>query len=291
MSSLRYQRTLAAPAVVEGFGYWSGQHVRVELHPAPPGSGRHFVRTDQSPTATLSASAAYRDPVPRRTVLQSGDIRVEMVEHLLAALAGLSVDNCEIRINAAELPGCDGSSSHFVAAIYEAGIVEQPAAIEPLEVTETVRVENESGWIEATPPRSDGLSIDYELDYGEETPIGHQHFELEITPRSFRQELSTSRTFLFESEAQWLAAQGLGSRVSPQDLLIFGSAGPIQNDLRFADECVRHKILDVVGDLALAGCPIHGHVSAHRSGHQLNGDLVDELLRRAECGILAAKCA
>ncbi len=290
MSSLRYQRTIAQRVAVSGFGYWSGQDVRVEFRPAKAGCGVAFVRGDLPQPVRLPVDVRLRVAVPRRTILQIDDIRVEMVEHILAALSGLGIDNCEVWVDAAELPGCDGSSQAFVEALDRAGIVEQGLPVCPLRVNHQLRFGDEQAWIEINPPRAAELSIEYRLDYGP-GPIGRQSLTVEITPETFRHELASCRTFLLEEEARLLISQGLGGQVTSSDLLIFNSAGPIANSLRFADECVRHKILDVVGDLALANCPIVGHVIANRSGHQLNAMLVASVVEQSQDSLSARRCA
>lgn len=282
----RSQKTLAQSAEVAGFGYWSGRDVRVEFRPVAAGAGFVFVRHDLTPVVRIPADVALRTDVPRRTVLktvlqeglQKNDATVEMVEHVLAALAGMEIDNCEIWVDAPEMPGCDGGAAEFVAAIDGAGTVEQDETVEPLVVGQAVRLGDDSAWIEAKPAPTPGLTVEYRLDYGKEIAIGQQTLSMAITPESFRKELAPCRTFLLESEAEWLASQGLGKRVTARDLLVFGKDGPVDNTLQFPDECVRHKILDVVGDLALAGRPIHGHITAYRSGHKLNAALVTKLL-------------
>jgi UDP-3-O-acyl N-acetylglucosamine deacetylase len=205
-----------------------------------------------------------------------------MVEHALAALAGLHIDNCEIWVDAAEMPGLDGSSQPFVTALDQAGSVAQAADRPYLVVREMTRMGDEQSWVEAHPPQQSGLSLMFRLDYGSGNAIGRQTFHTQVTPDSFRRELAASRTFLLKSEADWLQGQGLGLRTGTNDLLIFDDEGPIDNELRFDDECARHKALDLVGDLALAGCDIVGHVIAYRSGHRLNADLVQALLREGE---------
>jgi UDP-3-O-acyl-N-acetylglucosamine deacetylase len=147
-----------------------------------------------------------------------------------------------------------------------------------LVVREATRLGSRDSWVEARPNPSGTFSIKFELDYGPGNAIGKQALTLPITPDSFRRELAACRTFLLKNEADWLLSQGLGKRVTPRDLLIFGPDGPIENQLRFRDECVRHKALDLVGDLALADCDLIGHFVAHRSGHRLNADLVRALL-------------
>jgi UDP-3-O-acyl N-acetylglucosamine deacetylase len=282
MPVARRQRTVARPVSVTGFGYFTGRDVQVEFWPAAENTGICFVRHDVGPAARIPASAALRIDMPRRTTLESGGVRVEMVEHVLAALAGLRVDNCEVWVDALEMPGCDGSSRAFVEAIDAAGIVEQRSPVPQIVVRQTVRVGDANRWIEAQPSRNAGLSLSYDLDYGSHTAIGRQTYAIDVTPDSFRRELASCRTFITEDVAQAMLAEGRGQRVTPRDLLIFGPHGPVENELRFADECVRHKLLDVVGDLALAGCEIVGHVVAYRCGHQLNAELAKRLLEQAE---------
>jgi UDP-3-O-acyl N-acetylglucosamine deacetylase len=278
----RQQRTLAQPVAVEGFGYWTGRDVKVEFRPAPAGTGIVFVRTDLPKAPRIPALAANRIEVPRRTTLACNKARVEMVEHIMAALSGLQIDNCEVAVNEPEMPGCDGSSQPFVVALDQAGGVEQNAVREQLVVREVTRLGDDNHWIEARPATGLGLSIRYRLDYGAGNAIGRQTLAINITPQTFRKELAPCRTFLLKEEADWLVAQGLGSRASLADLLIFGEHGPIENTLRFSDECVRHKVLDVVGDLALSGCDLVGQIVAHKSGHRLNAELVRMLLIEGE---------
>ena len=274
----RSQHTIAKPVEVAGFGYWSGQDIRVEFRPAAIGTGLVFVRRDIGSLPRIPALVANRIETPLRTTLMSNGVSVEMVEHVLAACAGLEVDNCEIWVDQPEMPGCDGSCQAFVDALTRAGIVEQNALRSRLVVTEVTRVGDEASWVEIRPRSRGGFAVKYRLDYGSENAIGRQTIELLVTPKSFCRELAPARTFLLESEAEWLRDRGLGTRVTVADLLVFGDKGPIGNELRFEDECVRHKTLDLVGDFALAGCEIVGQVIAHRSGHRLNAELVRALL-------------
>ena len=275
----RPQRTLRTAAHVHGRGYWSGRENRVELHPAAVGSGIVFVRGDLAPPASVPAFIGAVVEARNRTQIVRGPASVHLIEHVMSALAGLGVDNCTVVVSAEELPGMDGSSRDFVAAIDRAGIVEQDAAVDPISVGETVRVGDAASWIEAGPPRYPGLSIEYVLDYGP-GPIGWQRLDIDITPDAYRNELSSARTFISIDDAARFRAAGLGATVSPGDLVVFSAEGPIGTELRWPDECVRHKVLDAVGDLALAGRPLHAHVRAFRSGHALNAGLVRELVAR-----------
>jgi UDP-3-O-acyl N-acetylglucosamine deacetylase len=282
MSVARRQRTLARPVFVTGFGYFSGRDIRVEFWPAAENAGITFVRHDIGPAARVPAHVSLRIDQPRRTTLDLNGIRVEMVEHALAALAGMRIDNCEVWVDAPEMPGCDGSSRDFVEAIDSAGAVEQRSSVRQIVVGRAVRVGDNDCWIEAQSPRSAGLSVSFELDYGKDTAIGCQTYAIDLTPDSFRREIAPCRTFIPEDAAHGILSQGIGQRVTPRDLLIFGPHGPIDNKLHFPNECARHKLLDVVGDLTLTGCEVIGHIVAYRSGHHLHAELAKQLLAQAD---------
>jgi UDP-3-O-acyl-N-acetylglucosamine deacetylase len=149
-----------------------------------------------------------------------------------------------------------------------------------LVVHEITRIGTDEAWVEARPTAGMGMSVNFRLDYGPASPIGRQALSLPITPDSFRRELAPARTFMLKAEAERMQAQGLGMRTTCRDLLVYGEEGPLDNTLRFSDECVRHKALDLVGDLTLAGCDIVGHIVAYRSGHRLNAELVRAMLNQ-----------
>lgn len=265
---------------VRGFGYWSGLDVAVEFRPAAPHTGITFVRTDLDATPRIPARAEYRRDVPRRTNLRCGAAEVEMVEHVLAALWGLEIDNCEVWVDQAEMPGCDGSSLPFVEALLRAGALPQDVPAERLEVLEPLRVSDGDCWIAAYPSPQGELSIEFELDYPHHPQIGRQSTQLVVTPETFCRDIAPCRTFVLASEADALVERGLGLRVTTSDLLVFGERGPIDNSLRFANECARHKALDVLGDLALTGRRVLGKFIAHRSSHRLNAALANEMIQR-----------
>ena len=280
--TLRLQQTIGRPAKVGGFGYWSGRDVSVEFRPAAADTGIVFVRGDLERPVRIAATPHNRIETPRRTTLADGGATVEMVEHILAALAGLRIDNCEVWVDRPEMPGCDGSSLPFIAALQEAGVVTQSSWRTQLVVTEITRVGNEESWVEARPTRTAGMSLHCRLDYGTGNAIGRQAIQLPVTPETFVRELAPARTFILQPEAEWLRSRGLGARATYRDLLVFGEHGPLDNELRFPDECVRHKALDLIGDLALAGCDLVGQFVAHRSGHRLNFELVRVLLAEGQ---------
>jgi len=274
------QHTIAGRATVAGYGYWYGKDVRIEFRPAAAGSGVTFVRSDLGPAARVPALVEYRTEAPRRTNLRRGRAEVEMVEHVLAALAGLGIDNCEVWTNQAEMPGCDGSAAAFVDALLRARVVDQGVPARRLRVTEPMRVCEGECWIEARPAIDDAWEVEFQLEYAGHGAIGRQFARTAVTPERFRTELSRCRTFLLASEADQLRRQGLGERVTMQDLLVFGASGPIENALRFPNECARHKALDLVGDLALCGRRVSGSFVAHRSGHRLHGELTRRLVEK-----------
>lgn len=279
-ASTSFQRTIAAPVSLHGFGYWSGKDVTVQFRPAQANSGITFVRSDVRPLQYIRATVHNRIEVPRRTALSNGAASVEMIEHVMAALAGLGIDNCEVWVSGPELPGFDGSSQPFVEALTQAGTETQAAQRRELVLEHTVRVSDGRQWVEARP--YDGLTLEYALDYGAVSSIGQQHFVVDLREEgAFQRELASARTFLTVEEADALRSQGLGYRVTARDLLIYGPDGPIDNELRFDNECVRHKALDLLGDLTLAGCSLRAWVTASRSGHRLNAELVREILRQS----------
>jgi UDP-3-O-acyl N-acetylglucosamine deacetylase len=278
--SYRYQRTIAQPAELTGVGFLTGATVRVRFCPAPPSTGVVFVRTDLRPAQQIPARVHQVTATQRRTTLGHGHAQVALVEHVLAALAGLRIDNCLVEINAPEPPGFDGSVQPIVDALRQAGAQLQPARRAIWCVDSPVVVGQGGATLTLHPTPCDGLTITYLLDYGLNSPIARQAHTERITPESFANELASCRTFILETEIQELRRQGLGTRTTAADLLVFGPRGPVENRLRYANEPARHKILDVVGDLSLLNHDVAGHVVAYRSGHQLNIELARALTRR-----------
>lgn len=278
--SYRYQRTLAGPAEVQGIGFLTGAPVRLRFRPAPPSSGVVFVRTDLRPEAHIPATIGNVTGTKRRTTLGTGPADAGLVEHVLAALAGLRIDNCFVELNAPEPPGMDGSARGFVTVLNRAGTRLQGARRAIWCPDEKIVVEQGSATLTIHPTNDNELRVSYFLDYGLHSPIHQQMHTQTVTPESFANELAACRTFILESEIAELRRQGLGTRTTAADLLVFGQGGPIGNSLRYANEPARHKCLDLIGDLALLGQDIRGHVVACRSGHPLNIALVRALRDR-----------
>ncbi len=279
LNSSRPQRTLARTCTTDGHGYWSGDPIKVEFRPASENSGIVFVRSDLGMDARVPATIANRVESARRTTLECKGVRVDMVEHLLAALSGQQIDNCEIWVNAPEMPASDGSCRCATLALRHAGVIEQSANRRQIVVRHVCRVGTDAAWIEARPPCDATMHIDYQLDYGAESPIQRQSFNFALSTDAFAEEVASARTFVLEQEAIHFKSLGYGRNLSFEDLLVFGQMGPIQNELRFHNECARHKVLDLVGDVSLIGCDILANITAYRSGHQLNAELVTCLLR------------
>lgn len=277
--STRKQTTLSREVSVSGFGFWSGRDIVVTFRPAAADSGIVFVRTDLPGQPRIPAVIQNRVNGPRRTTLVCNGAAVEMVEHVLAALAGLQIDNCEVLVDRAEMPGCDGSSLAFTEALTQVETVELHLLRPRIYVTEVLRVGDEFSWIEAHPVLHGQLEMVYELSYPCPA-IGAQRFETFVDRKTFNEEISPARTFVLRHEAEQLRKQGLGERVSYQDVLVFDDHGPIDNSVRFTDECARHKVLDMVGDFSLAGADLVGKFTASRSGHRLNSQMVFALLQQ-----------
>ncbi len=268
---------------LSGRGLFTGYPVTVRFKPAPVGSGVTFVRTDQVEPVTIAARIENLSKRARRTSLRNGTASIETVEHCLAAARGLDIDNLIIELDNAELPAADGSAQVFVDTLQSAGITELDAERQVLRVVAPTRVSDGDAELVAWPLDRDELEIIYELDYGLESAIGHQLYHVTVAPDAFLREIAPSRTFVTEDEATQLRAAGLGTHLTYEDILVIGRDGPVQNEYRYPDECVRHKILDLIGDLMLVGRFVCGKIYARRSGHYLNHELVrrlDELRNR-----------
>lgn len=279
------QRTIAKTVELEGRGLFTGSPSIVRFHPAEAGSGITFLRTDQPKPVRIQARVENVTKRSRRTSLRNGTVSIETVEHVLSACSGMQVDNLLIELAGDELPACDGSSLPFVEKLQEAGFDEQDGVRQIYTVTDMDRVVDGDSELVALPSLADDaqtLEIHYDLDYGDVGPIGRQRFSVRVSPDVFVREIAPARTFVLQREADQLQASGLGGHLTYEDILVFGDDGPIQNELRFPNECVRHKILDLIGDLYLLGRPIVGRIYARKSGHSLNHSLVRAFRLRIE---------
>ncbi|MFO0838288.1 MAG: UDP-3-O-acyl-N-acetylglucosamine deacetylase [Phycisphaerae bacterium] len=279
---MSHQRTIKAPVEISGRGLFTGQPVTARFKPAPPGAWITFVRSDQPEPVRITARIENLSKRARRTSLRNGTATIETVEHCLAAIRGLGIDNLEVELDAMEVPGVDGSSRPFVDALTSAGTEEQVAERRIVRVSRPVRVGEGDAELVAWPTDDDRLQIIYELEYDAGAPLSRQIYKFILDPATFANEIAPARTFIFDNEVPHLRAAGLGSHLSYQDLLVIGPDGPIENQFRFPDECVRHKILDLVGDLMLAGNFVAGRIYARKSGHNLNHELVRRIIEQEE---------
>lgn len=289
------QQTLSRPALIAGHGLFRGIDVKVRLRPAEPDTGIVFRRIDLKDRPEVAAHVDNVRSAARRTVLasRSGAV-VETVEHLMAALAGLQVDNCLVEIDAVEVPAVDGSSMPFCEAILAAGLTQQSTERSLLSVAESQGVNDRAGeqWIEIIPAYNGNATIDYQLDYGPEAVIASQSFSVELTPDAFLRDIAAARTFVLQDEVAALQKKGFGRHLTGRDLVVFDVDGSvIDNKLRWQDEPVRHKILDCIGDLALSGRLFVGRVVARRSGHKLNHVMAKTLSTIEACRALLQRAA
>jgi UDP-3-O-[3-hydroxymyristoyl] N-acetylglucosamine deacetylase len=276
----RPQRTIARVAELSGAGFITGKHVHLRFVPAPADTGVVFIRTDLGRDARIPARVEYVTGTQRRTTLGQAPLCVGLVEHVLAALHGLHLDNCFVELNAPEPPGLDGSAKGFVLALQSAGAVALAEKRDIWMPSRTVLIEAGEATLALHPTDGPGLRVSYILDYGPRSPIVRQVYTEDVAPETFAKNIAPCRTFLLEEEAHLLREQGIGSKTKMSDLLVFGPRGPIDNALRFGNEPARHKVLDILGDLSLFGHDLCGHLVAYRSGHPLNVALAKSLRNR-----------
>ncbi len=276
---MRLQQTLARTISVAGVGLHSGREVRATLRPAPAGRGIVFVRTDVA--AVIPAVAEEAGRLDYATSLGERGREVGTIEHLLSAAVGLGLDDMTVEVDGPEVPILDGSSAPWVEEILSAGLVSLGSAARPFAVTKTLSVHGPDGkWIEIRPAKE--LRVSYSIDFPHPA-VGRQSISLVLTPETYAEHLAPARTFGFLAEYDWLRSKGLAQGASPENCIVVGDDAVLNGGLRFPDEFVRHKALDLIGDLALVGRPVVGHVVAHRAGHALHTALAREI-RQAVAG-------
>lgn len=279
MSELR-QQTLAAPVTLEGVGTHSGEPARITLLPADPDTGRRFRRIDLDGSPEVPARADHVVATDHGTTLGDGDVRVATVEHLLAAIQSLDVDNVVVEIDGPETPIMDGSFLPFYHAIREAGVVEQDAEARVIDVLGPVHVAEKNGPSYVATP-ADGLRISATIDFAHPA-IGRMFGSYKTHGEHFGREIAPARTFGFKADAEALRERGLALGSSLDNAVILDEEGVInEGGLRFADEFIRHKAGDIIGDLALTGARIRGHIVAERPSHAGNMALARTLVDHA----------
>lgn len=278
------QRTLKNSIRATGVGVHSGDVVFIEIRPAAqPDTGIVFRRVDQNPVVDIPAKSEFVTETSLCTGLGKGDVRITTVEHLMSALAGLGIDNAYIDINAPELPIMDGSSGPFVFLIQSAGIVEQNKPKRFIRIKRTITVEDDKGgFVKLTP--FNGFRVNFELDYSHPAISNeHQQLTLDLSDSSYVRELSRARTFGFLSDFETLRSNNLALGASLDNTVAMDEFNVLNKDgLRYDDEMVRHKILDVIGDLYLLGHSVIGEFTGYKSGHALNSLLLKRLLENQD---------
>jgi UDP-3-O-[3-hydroxymyristoyl] N-acetylglucosamine deacetylase / 3-hydroxyacyl-[acyl-carrier-protein] dehydratase len=271
---LEQQHTLSRPTKIAGAGLMLGVPATVRILPADANTGIVFVRTDMPDAPEIAVSGTPEiSGVGRSTTVGVGDATVRTVEHLMSALSGLGVDNARVEIDGPEIPAGDGSAAAFVEALTDARLQEQDAPRQVLAVEQSLVVENGDRSLTVSPGH--GFRVTCVFDAHGRDHVDTQIATYDIDPGTYQAELSQARTFCFADEVEALRAAGLGKGATDDNVLIIG--GETTPQLRHADELVRHKILDLVGDLALAGAPLRGHVVAVRPQHELNLRMAEAL--------------
>jgi UDP-3-O-[3-hydroxymyristoyl] N-acetylglucosamine deacetylase/3-hydroxyacyl-[acyl-carrier-protein] dehydratase len=269
----RKQRTLKSAVEFSGIGLHSGRTIRGRMLPAAPGAGVEFVRTDLPDAPSIPANIRYHNLKERRTRLQRGAAEVDTVEHLLAVCQGLRVDNLVVELDGSELPGLDGSAQQFVELVQRAGIIEQDAQAKQLVLDQPIYVRANGATLVALPSEKPGLSIQYVASF-QEPGVEGGSFQLELGEESFLKEIAPARTFCLASEVEMLQKAGLGKGATRENTVVLGDPASV---MRMPGEPVRHKVLDLLGDLYLLGAELSAHIIATRSGHATNAELVRRL--------------
>ncbi len=279
-----YEQTIAAPIAFTGIGLHSGAPVHLRLLPAAAGSGIVFRRTDLD-NFEIPATGRNVAKVSYATSLMRQGVLISTTEHLLSALTGLSIDNCTVELDNLELPILDGSALPYVRAFREVGIKAQRRRRQYLRVLRPIEIRDGAKFLGLYP--ADSYSINYSIDFP--APIGRQQLALDLFEGEYAEAIAPARTFGFREDEQKLRDMGLIRGVSPQSAIILAGGCVANGSLRFPDEFVRHKILDLIGDLALAGRQILGRVVAERAGHAMHTALVSRLLRDRSAAALTTE--
>jgi len=264
------QFTIKKSVSIEGSGLHTGEKVKIEFKPAPADSGVSFVRVDLPGSPVIRATTENIIDLtrsPRRTSIGNNGAEIHTIEHLMAVLSGIGIDNIYININGAEVPGLDGSGKKFFEILKEAGLLKQNATRKVFAVKEPIWLEDQDAMIAVMP--SSQFRISYTLSY-EHPMLEAEYLNIVINQDVFEKEITPARTFCLESEVKDLQKQGLGKGANYDNTLVIGKNDVIKNRLRFKNEFTRHKILDLIGDLYLLGVPMKAHIIAVKSGHPLN---------------------
>lgn len=269
------QKTIAGAVSITGVGVHSGEQATVRIEPAPADTGIRFIRTDLPGMPAVVTAPQAVHSTAQATVLAGDGFTIATIEHCLAALAGYEIDNAIVEVDAAELPIGDGSAKVYADALESAGSEEQDAARQFIVITERVVYGDNETYASIAP--HDGLKISCSIAFNHRR-IGDQSLSLELNPQSFIRELAPARTFGFLKDRERAKALGIGLGASLDNTVVLDDAGVLNvGGLRYPDEFVRHKMLDALGDLAVLGKPVRGHLETRRAGHEVMQGLVKKL--------------
>ena len=286
MRAVLQQQTLAKPASFSGIGLHSGNKVSMTLLPAPPNSGIIFRRVDLDSRAEIPAQVGNVAETDRSTTLSRGNAKVQTVEHVLASLYGFGVTNAVVELDSSEPPVADGSARQFCKMIREAGIEAQAERVEPVQVTEPIEYTHNGTVISAFP--HDGFKIT--CTSSDKGGRFTQFFSVELTPETWESEIAQARTFCFYEEIEYLIKNGLIRGGSLENAIVIRDDAVLTAEpMRYREEFVRHKILDIIGDLSLVGAPLRGHIVAVKPGHAANCGLARRILQQARRPLVAAQ--
>ena len=269
---------------MQGKGLFSGEQCSLRFLPAPIDSGIVFVRSDLPEPIRMPALVCNVAKRARRTSLANGTAGIETIEHVMSAICGLGIDNLVVEVGGPETPSPDGSALPFVEVLQKGQLVEQEAQQKTFVIAEPMSVSEGDAMLAALPGPADCLDILYDLDYSGVPSIGRQILAFRLDKDDYVRQIAPSRTFLLQKEAQEFQARGIGQHLSTGDILVMDANGPLDNPLRFPDEHVRHKVCDLIGDLALLGRRLRGRIVAYKSGHDLNHALVRKLSEKLLAG-------
>lgn len=275
------QKTITNTVTVSGIGVHSGEPTTLRIKPAPADSGIRFVRMDLPAAPVVFTSPMAVHSTSQATVLGSDGFTIATTEHCLAALAGFEIDNAVLEVDGAELPIGDGSAQHYIDALEQAGCEEQDAVRKYMVITERVEYGDDETFAAIEPYQ--GLRISCSISFSHRR-IGDQSLTLDVNPQSFRREIGPARTFGFLKDRERANALGIGLGASLDNTVVLDDAGVLNaGGLRYPDEFVRHKMLDALGDLAVLGKPVHGHLEARCSGHEVMQGLVKKIAETRRC--------
>ena len=273
------QQTIRRPTAISGVGIHTGRQTNLRILPAPPGAGIRFLRTDAG-NVEIPADLGSVSSLELATTLGRDDVTVSTVEHLLAAVYILGIDNLTVEMDGPEVPILDGSARPYLLLLQAAGVRRQNADRRIVAITSAIEIDRGDKWLRATP--YPGLRLDYTIDF-EGCAVGRQRLQIDVDLGTFEQGLAPARTFCRQMDVEQMQRAGLGLGGSVDNCIVFDEHGAVNTDLRFPDEPVRHKALDAVGDFTLLGAPIWGHFEVLRGGHQLHYDLLRELAANPSC--------